>query len=84
MSNLIPKKKPRIREVPKLYARLRKEILEQDSWRCQEYGSSRHLDVHHMRRRSALGEDAETNLITLCRQCHQILHRSASRLPKAG
>jgi predicted HNH restriction endonuclease len=25
---------------------------------------------------SALRDDAETNLITLCRECHQILHRS--------
>jgi hypothetical protein len=32
------------------------------------------LDVHHLRRCSDLGDDAETNLITLCRECHQILH----------
>jgi hypothetical protein len=42
-----------------VYARLRKEILERDSWRCQKFGSSRNLDVHHMRRRSVLGDDAE-------------------------
>ena len=63
---------------PKLYARLRREILERDGWRCQKCGCSKNLDVHHMRRRSALGDDAETNLITLCRVCHRILHSSAT------
>ena len=63
---------------PKLYARLHREILERDGWQCQQCGSLRNLDVHHMRRRSALGDDAETNLITLCRECHQIQHGSAS------
>jgi 5-methylcytosine-specific restriction endonuclease McrA len=53
---------------------LRRAVLERDGWRCQQCGSLRNLDVHHMRRRSALGDDAETNLITLCRDCHQILH----------
>ena len=38
--------------------------------------SLRNLDVHHVRRRSALGDDAEANLITLCRDWHQIVHRS--------
>ena len=59
---------------PKLYAKLRLEILNRDGWRCQTCGSFKNLDVHHMRRRSALGDDAETNLITLCRKCHQRAH----------
>ena len=59
---------------PKLYATLRSEILERDGWRCQICGCCQNLDVHHMRRRGALGDDAETNLITLCRECHQLLH----------
>ena len=60
-----------------LYARLRREVLERDGWRCQKCGSSQSLDVHHMKRRGALGDDAEANLITLCRKCHQIQHMSA-------
>jgi 5-methylcytosine-specific restriction endonuclease McrA len=59
---------------PKPYAKLRKEILERDGWRCQNCGCSKNLDVHHMIRRSALGDDTETNLITLCRQCHHHVH----------
>jgi 5-methylcytosine-specific restriction endonuclease McrA len=78
MNNSSFPKRPRIQRVPKLYARLRREILERDGWRCQICGCSQCLDVHHMRRRSALGDDVETNLITLCRDCHQIQHGSAS------
>jgi 5-methylcytosine-specific restriction endonuclease McrA len=74
MNSPITHRRPRIRTVPRLYAKLRKEILERDGWRCQNCGCSRNLDVHHIRRRSALGDDAETNLITLCRECHRILH----------
>ena len=55
---------------------LRRVVLERDGWRCQQCGSFRNLDVHHVKRRSALGDDAETNLITLCRECHQTVHRS--------
>lgn len=33
-------------------------------------------------KRSALGDDAEANLITLCRSWHQILHRSGIRFRK--
>lgn len=32
--------------------------------------------AHHSKRRSAIGDDTETNLITRCRECHEILHRS--------
>jgi len=77
MNNLASQKRPRIRATLKLYAKMRRVVLERDGWRCQQCGTSRNLDVHHMRRRSALGDDAEANLITLCRHCHQVLHTSA-------
>jgi 5-methylcytosine-specific restriction endonuclease McrA len=73
-SNL--QRRPRIRMAPKVYERLRREILNRDGWRCQSCGCSKNLDVHHMMRRSAVGDDAETNLITLCRACHQLAHAS--------
>jgi 5-methylcytosine-specific restriction endonuclease McrA len=81
MNNSALRKRPRIRKVPSVYAMLRREILERDSWRCQKCGCFKNLDVHHVTRRSALGDDAETNLITLCRACHHILHRPTSRPP---
>jgi len=76
MADSVSPKRPRIRLAPELYATLRTEILERDGWRCQTCGCLTNLDVHHMRPRSALGDDAVTNLITLCRDCHQILHGS--------
>ena len=84
MTNSVSPKRPRIRMAPELYVTLRKEILERDGWRCQKCGSSKNLDVHHVTRRSALGDDAEANLITLCRECHQILHGSVSKFQTAG
>jgi 5-methylcytosine-specific restriction endonuclease McrA len=68
---------------PRLYAKLREEILTRDNWRCQICGCRKNLDIHHKRRRSALGDDAETNLITLCRECHHHLHESVSKMSLA-
>ena len=73
----ILRKRPRIRVAAVSYARLRKEILERDNWRRQVCGRLKNLDVHHIRRRSALGDDSETDLMTICRECHQALHRSS-------
>lgn len=74
MRNFFPGKRARIRAAPKQYAKLRKEILVRDGWRCQKCGRSTNLDVHHIRWRSDLGDDTEANLITLCRECHRVLH----------
>jgi 5-methylcytosine-specific restriction endonuclease McrA len=72
MTKSTSQKRPRIRAKPSRYATLRRGVLERDSWRCQQCGSLRNLDVHHLKRRSALGDDAEANLIALCRDCHQV------------
>ena len=77
MNNSASQKRPRTRATPMDYAILRHSVLKRDSWRCQRCGSLRNLDVHHVRRRSALGDDTETNLITLCRDCHRMLHGDA-------
>jgi 5-methylcytosine-specific restriction endonuclease McrA len=57
-----------------LYAELRREILERDSWRCQYCGSMKNLQVHHIQSRGQLGADTEGNLITLCASCHEQIH----------
>jgi 5-methylcytosine-specific restriction endonuclease McrA len=80
MNESVSQKRRRIREAPTLYGWLRREILARDGWRRQKCGSLGNLDVHHVKRRSALGDDAETNLITLYRECHQLLHGSADRV----
>jgi len=52
----------------------KEQCKERDGWRCQACGSLRGLEVHHIQRRSRLGDDVEANLITLCSDCHRAIH----------
>jgi 5-methylcytosine-specific restriction endonuclease McrA len=70
----IRQQKPRLRLDPDSYRKLRMNVLERDGWRCQSCGTSESLQVHHIRSRSVLGDDAAENLITLCAGCHCQLH----------
>ena len=67
-------KRPRIRLKASEYVSLHKQVLERDGWRCQECGSLKNLQVHHLQPRSQLGGDTMTNLITLCAICHAKKH----------
>ena len=67
-------KQPRIKLDSQAYEQLRLQILERDSWRCQNCGSMQHLEIHHKEFRSHSGDHSEENLITLCEQCHRFLH----------
>ena len=67
-------KRPRIRLYAKAYHALRRKILERDGWRCRACGSTAGLEVHHIQRRSQLGDDSDGNLITLRSDCHQAVH----------
>ena len=68
-------KRPRLRLDPEQYRTLRNEALKRDGWRCQNCGSLKELQVHHVKARSALGDDMPDNLITLCMTCHEQYHR---------
>jgi 5-methylcytosine-specific restriction endonuclease McrA len=68
-------KRPRLRLDPEPYERLRKQVLRRDGWQCQICGSRQNLQVHHKLLRSQQGSDDELNLIALCAQCHEALHR---------
>jgi len=68
-------KRPRIKLDSDEYILLKKQVLEQDGWRCQECGSMDNLQVHHLKPRSRLGSDTLPNLITLCAICHGKRHR---------
>ncbi|MGD0907850.1 MAG: HNH endonuclease [Candidatus Acidiferrales bacterium] len=70
-------KRPRLRLDPEAYRRLCREVLERDGWRCQSCGCIEGLQVHHIRPRSRLGDDAAENLIALCALCHQKAHRQS-------
>jgi 5-methylcytosine-specific restriction endonuclease McrA len=65
---------------PDSYRGLCQQVLQRDGWRCQRCGSSRELQVHHMRPRSQLGGDVAENLITLCSACHREAHLGAATL----
>jgi 5-methylcytosine-specific restriction endonuclease McrA len=67
-------KRPRVKLSPRSYRRLWRQVLERDGWRCQNCGGLTNLQVHHVRSRSQLGDDAEVNLITLCAECHHEVH----------
>jgi len=56
------------------YATLRLQILRRDGWMCQNCGPKDLLQIHHKEFRSHNGEDSEENLITLCEECHALVH----------
>ena len=70
-------KSPRLRLDSTSYRELHRQVLERDGWRCQVCGSMQHLQVHHLKFRSQSGGDVEQNLITLCAECHEHVHRMA-------
>jgi 5-methylcytosine-specific restriction endonuclease McrA len=72
--NRISFKRPRRRLEPALYKRLREHVLRRDGWRCQGCGARSNLEVHHRTFRSKGGNDSEENLITLCAECHSLVH----------
>ena len=62
-------KRPRLRLDSDSYKKLWKQILDRDGWRCQQCGSQKNLQVHHIQYRSHLSNDREDNLMTLCARC---------------
>ena len=73
MKALLPKR-PRLRLDPDSYRVLRRSVLERDRWHCQICSSTVGLEVHHIKPRGRLGDDAEENMITLCWSCHRKVH----------
>ncbi len=68
------RKRPRLQLEPEAYGRLCRYVLKRDRWRCQMCGAFINLQVHHKNPRSRLGDDTESNLITLCANCHRDCH----------
>jgi 5-methylcytosine-specific restriction endonuclease McrA len=62
------------------YENLRQEILRRDNWRCQSCGTMSNLEVHHKKFRSHSGDDSEDNLITMCAECHAVVHSRGANL----
>ena len=69
------------------FANTKAYVLNRDNYVCQyckgKTKNSR-LEVHHIIFRSQNGSDDESNLITLCKVCHDKLHKNEIKLKKVG
>jgi 5-methylcytosine-specific restriction protein A len=52
------------------WAVLRRSVLAEER-RCRHCGSTRQLEVDHVRNRAGGGDDGRANLQVLCRACHR-------------
>jgi phage terminase large subunit GpA-like protein len=76
MNQFLQKQVP-VRLGTREYEELRERVPRRDGWRCQFCGSRTNLEVHHQTFRSHSGDDTEQNLITLCANCHPLMHSIA-------
>jgi len=66
------------------YKKLQLEVMERDNWTCQECGRWTQSPPHHRVYLSQGGSDIESNLITLCRDCHRLVHDAKIKLPQGA
>jgi hypothetical protein len=64
-------------------ARVRRQVLERDRFRCRGAGCgrTRFLAVHHLVPREAGGGNEPENLVTLCEGCHRTAHDAGNGRP---
>ena len=60
----------------KEYYALCKQVFVRDEYKCRSCGFRAGLHCHHVVFRSQQGEDTTGNLLVLCSQCHEAVHRS--------
>lgn len=69
------------------YANTKAYVLTRDNYTCQQCGGKAkevRLEVHHLVFRSQNGSDEESNLLTLCKTCHDGLHTGTVLLKQTG
>lgn len=69
------------------FANTKAYVLSRDGYTCQHCkGKSKdnRLEVHHIVFRKNGGSDEQENLITLCKTCHDSLHKGKIKLKKNG
>jgi len=71
------------KEDPKnIPASVRQAVLDRDSNQCQICGTGgeNRLQLHHLTYRSHGGRHISENLVTLCYECHEAVHRGDTDL----
>lgn len=69
------------------FANTKAFVLDRDSYKCQHCKGKtkdKKLEVHHIIFRRDGGSDEAENLITLCKTCHDELHKGTIKLKKSG
>jgi hypothetical protein len=69
------------------FANTKAYVLTRDGYTCQHCkgkAKGQRLEVHHLIFRSQKGSDEESNLLTLCKICHDGLHTGTVTLKKPG
>lgn len=67
------------------FANTKAYVLTRDSYTCQQCqgkAKDQRLEVHHIVFRSQQGSDEESNLLALCKTCHDTLHAGATMLKR--
>jgi endogenous inhibitor of DNA gyrase (YacG/DUF329 family) len=62
------------------WKKLRLKILKRDNFTCQACGSKNNLDVHHKIPFRISHDNSESNLITLCHNCHIKIERTWDKI----
>lgn len=53
--------------------------MKRAAWHCEQCGTDRAIQVHHVKPRSDGGTDDLDNLKVLCATCHDVAHRNLRR-----
>jgi len=63
-------KRIKLKRGSKKYKDLQKRVLQRDGHICQQCFTHTNAPPHHINKVSQGGDDVESNMVTLCIQCH--------------
>lgn len=65
-----------LRLEPEEYNILRGRVLDRDGWKCRnpQCKLRNNLHCHHIVYRSEMGVDETWNIVTICSDCHDLIH----------
>ena len=67
------------------WKRVRKKVLQRDNYTCTRCGYKNNLQVHHLSYEHHNYEHMHLDdLVTLCRKCHELLHKIESYAKKVN